>query len=261
MNLAVIGHPIAHSLSPQLHEQWLRASGLFGRYEAIDATPDQLPALFAAMREGDWDGFNVTIPYKEVVVRYLDDLDEAAKHAGAVNTVYKRDGRLIGTNTDGAGLVQALMPYTDFTGRVLIVGAGGAARGIVQALPTRDVTIVNRTMERAKALADTFGVVYTTFDEMDVSRYDVIIQTTSVGMDERSTPLSLEGLRQNTVVCDIIYRPLVTPMLQEAKRRGAKIVTGVAMFVGQGALSFEKWTGVKPDETVGKKLIEGLLEE
>ncbi|MET2871637.1 shikimate dehydrogenase [Exiguobacterium sp. PBE] len=261
MNLAVIGHPIAHSLSPQLHEQWLRASGLFGRYEAIDATPDQLPALFAAMREGDWDGFNVTIPYKEVVVRYLDDLDEAAKHAGAVNTVYKRDGRLIGTNTDGAGLVQALMPYTDFTGRVLIVGAGGAARGIVQALPTRDVTIVNRTVERAKALADTFGVVYTTFDEMDVSRYDVIIQTTSVGMDERSTPLSLEGLRQNTVVCDIIYRPLVTPMLQEAKRRGAKVVTGVAMFVGQGALSFEKWTGVKPDETIGKKLIEGLLEE
>ncbi|WP_312049409.1 shikimate dehydrogenase [Exiguobacterium profundum] len=261
MNLAVIGHPIAHSLSPQLHEQWLRASGLFGRYEAIDATPDQLPALFAAMREGDWDGFNVTIPYKEVVVRYLDDLDEAAKHAGAVNTVYKRDGRLIGTNTDGAGLVQALMPYTDFTGRVLIVGAGGAARGIVQALPTRDVTIVNRTVERAKALADTFGVVYTTFDEMDVSRYDVIIQTTSVGMDERSTPLSLEGLRQNTVVCDIIYRPLVTPMLQEAKRRGAKVVTGIAMFVGQGALSFEKWTGVKPDETVGKKLIEGLLEE
>ncbi|WP_455330947.1 shikimate dehydrogenase [Exiguobacterium profundum] len=261
MNLAVIGHPIAHSLSPQLHEQWLRASGLFGRYEAIDATPDQLPALFAAMREGDWDGFNVTIPYKEVVVRYLNDLDEAAKHAGAVNTVYKRDGRLIGTNTDGAGLVQALMPYTDFTGRVLIVGAGGAARGIVQALPTRDVTIVNRTVERAKALADTFGVVYTTFDEMDVSRYDVIIQTTSVGMDERSTPLSLEGLRQNTVVCDIIYRPLVTPMLQEAKRRGAKVVTGVAMFVGQGALSFEKWTGVKPDETVGKKLIEGLLEE
>lgn len=261
MNLAVIGHPIAHSLSPQLHEQWLRASGLFGRYEAIDATPDELPALFAAMREGDWDGFNVTIPYKEVVVRYLDDLDEAAKHAGAVNTVYKRDGRLIGTNTDGAGLVQALMPYTDFTGRVLIVGAGGAARGIVQALPTRDVTIVNRTVERAKALADTFEVVYTTFDEMDVSRYDVIIQTTSVGMDERSTPLSLEGLRQNTVVCDIIYRPLVTPMLQEAKRRGAKVVTGVAMFVGQGALSFEKWTGVKPDETVGKKLIEGLLEE
>jgi shikimate dehydrogenase len=261
MNLAVIGHPIAHSLSPQLHEQWLRASGLFGRYEAIDATPDELPALFVAMREGDWDGFNVTIPYKEVVVRYLDDLDEAAKHAGAVNTVYKRDGRLIGTNTDGAGLVQALMPYTDFTGGVLIVGAGGAARGIVQALPTRDVTIVNRTVERAKALADTFGVVYTTFDEIDVSRYDVIIQTTSVGMDERSTPLSLEGLRQNTVVCDIIYRPLVTPMLQEAKRRGANIVTGVAMFVGQGALSFEKWTGVKPDETVGKKLIEGLLEE
>ncbi|WP_215113327.1 shikimate dehydrogenase [Exiguobacterium sp. s63] len=261
MNLAVIGHPIAHSLSPQLHEQWLRASGLFGRYEAIDATLDELPDLFAAMRGGDWDGFNVTIPYKEAVVQYVDELEEAAKLAGAVNTVYKRDGRLIGTNTDGAGLVQALLPFTDFTGRVLIVGAGGAARGIVQALPTRNVTIVNRTVERAKVLADTFGIAHTTFDEIDISQYEVIVQTTSVGMDERSTPLSLEGLRQNTVVCDIIYRPLVTPMLQEAKRRGAKIVTGVAMFVGQGALSFEKWTGVKPDETIGKKLIEGLLEE
>lgn len=261
MNLAVIGHPIAHSLSPQLHEQWLRASGLFGRYEAIDAILDELPDLFAAMRGGDWDGFNVTIPYKEAVVQYVDELDEAAKLAGAVNTVYKRDGRLIGTNTDGAGLVQALLPFTDFTGRVLIVGAGGAARGIVQALPTRNVTIVNRTVERAKVLADTFGIAHTTLDEIDISQYEVIIQTTSVGMDERSTPLSLEGLRQNTVVCDIIYRPLVTPMLQEAKRRGAIIVTGVAMFVGQGALSFEKWTGVKPDETIGKKLIEGLLEE
>lgn len=261
MNLAVIGHPIAHSLSPQLHEQWLRASGLFGRYEAIDAMASDLPALFEAMREGEWDGFNVTIPYKEAVVRYVDELDEAAKMAGAVNTVYKRDGRLVGTNTDGAGLVQALMPFTDWSGNVLVIGAGGAARGIVQALPTRQVSIVNRTVERAKELANTFGVTYTTFDKVDISRYDVIIQTTSVGMDERSTPLSLEGLRQNTVVCDIIYRPLVTPMLQEAKHRGAKVVTGVAMFVGQGALSFEKWTGVKPDETVGKKLIEGLLEE
>ncbi|MGA9466234.1 MAG: shikimate dehydrogenase [Exiguobacterium marinum] len=261
MNLAVIGHPIAHSLSPKLHEQWLRASGLFGRYEAIDAAPDELSTLIEAMRDGGWDGFNVTIPYKEAVIRHLDELDDAAKLAGAVNTVYKRDGRLVGTNTDGAGLVQALMPFTDFTGRVLIVGAGGAARGIVQALPTRNVTIVNRTVERAKVLADTFGVAYTTFDEVDISRYDVVIQTTSVGMDNQSTPLSLEGLRQNTVVCDIIYRPLITPMIREAEHRGAVVVTGVGMFVGQGALSFEKWTGVKPDETIGKKLIEGLLEE
>lgn len=261
MNLAVIGHPIAHSLSPQLHEQWLRASGLFGRYEAIDAMTNDLPALFEAMRGGEWDGFNVTIPYKEAVVRYVDELDEAAKLAGAVNTVYKRDGRLVGTNTDGAGLVQALTPFTDWTGQVLVIGAGGAARGIVQALPTRQVTIVNRTVERAKELADVFDVTYTTFEKVDASQYEVIIQTTSVGMDKSSTPLSLEGLRQNTVVCDIIYRPLVTPMLREAQHRGAIVVTGVAMFVGQGALSFEKWTGVKPDETIGKKLIEGLLEE
>ncbi|WP_047373758.1 shikimate dehydrogenase [Exiguobacterium sp. ZOR0005] len=261
MRLAVIGHPIAHSLSPVLHEQWLRASGLFGRYEAIDVTTAELAPLFQAMRDGDFDGFNVTIPYKEAVIPLLDDLEEAAKSAGAVNTVYKRDGRLIGANTDGIGLVTALDPYTDWTGRVLVIGAGGAARGIIHALPTRNVTVTNRTMSRAERLADEFGIESSTLSDVDVSRYDVIIQTTSVGMDGVSSPLSLNRLRQNTVVCDIIYRPLVTPFLSEAAERGGKTVNGIAMFVGQGALAFERFTGVKPDQLVGMKLIESLLEE
>ncbi len=261
MRLAVIGHPIAHSLSPVLHEQWLRASGLFGRYEAIDVTAAELAPLFQAMRDGEFDGFNVTIPYKEAVIPLLDDLEEAAKSAGAVNTVYKRDGRLIGANTDGIGLVTALDPYTDWTGRVLVIGAGGAARGIIHALPTRNVTVTNRTMSRAERLADEFGIESSTLSDVDVSRYDVIIQTTSVGMDGVSSPLSLNRLRQNTVVCDIIYRPLVTPFLSEATERGGKTVNGIAMFVGQGALAFERFTGVKPDQLVGMKLIESLLEE
>ncbi|WP_214827991.1 shikimate dehydrogenase [Exiguobacterium algae] len=261
MRLAVIGHPIAHSLSPHLHEQWLSASGLFGRYEAVDVTTDELESLFEAMRAGKWDGLNVTIPHKEAVIPFLDELEEPATIAGAVNTIYKREGRLIGTNTDGAGLVHALNAWTDWSGSVLVIGAGGAARGILGALPTRNVTIVNRTVERARHLAEAFAVHATTFEAVDVSRYDVIIQTTSVGMDGESSPLSLEGLRQNTLVCDIIYRPLVTPFLREASLKGARTVTGVAMFVGQGALAFEKWTGVKPDETIGMKLIESLLEE
>lgn len=261
MRLAVIGHPIAHSLSPVLHEQWLRASGLFGRYEAIDVTAAELAPLFQAMRDGEFDGFNVTIPYKEAVIPLLDDLEEAAKSAGAVNTVYKRDGRLIGTNTDGIGLVTALDPYTDWTGHVLVIGAGGAARGIIHALPTRNVTVTNRTMSRAERLAEEFGIESSTLSDVDVSRYDVIIQTTSVGMDGVSSPLSLNRLRQNTVVCDIIYRPLVTPFLSEATERGGKTVNGIAMFVGQGALAFERFTGVKPDQLVGMKLIESLLEE
>ncbi|MCT4775878.1 MULTISPECIES: shikimate dehydrogenase [Exiguobacterium] len=261
MRLAVIGHPIAHSLSPVLHEQWLRASGLFGRYEALDVTPDELADLFQQMRDGVWDGFNVTIPYKETVIPYLDELDQAAEAAGAVNTVYKRDGKLIGTNTDGAGLVAALDRWTDWTGRVLVIGAGGAARGIISALPTRDVTVTNRTMERAERLADAFGIEAQALEDVDIARYDVIIQTTSVGMDGVDSPRSLKGLRQNTVVCDIIYRPLVTPFLKEAAKADAKIVNGTAMFVGQGALAFEYWTGVRPDQLVGMKLIERLLEE
>lgn len=261
MRLAVIGHPIAHSLSPVLHEQWLRASGLFGRYEALDVAPEELPDLFTAMREGAWDGFNVTIPYKELVIPFMDELDQAAALAGAVNTVYKRDGKLIGTNTDGAGLVAALTPFTDWTGRVLVIGAGGAARGIISALPTEKVTVTNRTSERAMRLASTFDVEMEPLYDIDVAQYDVIIQTTSVGMDGIHSPLSLKGLRQSTVVCDIIYRPLVTPFLREAASAGAKTVGGIAMFVGQGALAFEHWTGVSPDQLVGMKLIESLLEE
>ncbi|TCI28732.1 shikimate dehydrogenase [Exiguobacterium sp. SL-10] len=261
MRLAVIGHPIAHSLSPVLHEQWLRASGLFGRYEALDVAADELADLFQTMRDGNWDGFNVTIPYKEAVIPYLDALDHAAEAAGAVNTVYRRDGKLIGTNTDGAGLVAALDRHTDWTGRVLVIGAGGAARGIISALPTRSVTVTNRTMERAERLAAAFGIEALALTDVDLSRYDVIIQTTSVGMNGVDSPISLKGLRQNTVVCDIIYRPLVTPFLKEAAKTDAKIVYGTAMFVGQGALAFEYWTGVRPDQLVGMKLIESLLEE
>ncbi|WP_070327817.1 MULTISPECIES: shikimate dehydrogenase [Exiguobacterium] len=261
MRLAVIGHPIAHSLSPSLHEQWLRASGLFGRYDALDVTADELAPLFQSMRDGDYDGFNVTIPYKEAVIPLLDDLEDSAKSAGAVNTVYKRDGRLIGANTDGVGLVTALDPYTDWSGRVLVIGAGGAARGIISALPTRNVTVTNRTIDRAERLAKTFGIESQPLGDVDVACYDVIIQTTSVGMDGVQSPLPLNGLRQNTVICDIIYRPLVTPFLSDATIRGGKTVNGTAMFVGQGALAFERWTGVKPDQIVGMKLIESLLEE
>ncbi|WP_396129403.1 shikimate dehydrogenase family protein [Exiguobacterium mexicanum] len=175
--------------------------------------------------------------------------------------MYKRDGKLIGTNTDGAGLVAALDRWTDWTGRVLVIGAGGAARGIISALPTRAVTVTNRTLERAERLADAFGIEALALSDVDIARYDVIIQTTSVGMDGVDSPRSLKGLRQNTVVCDIIYRPLVTPFLKEAAEADAKIVNGTAMFVGQGALAFEYWTGVRPDQLVGMKLIEDLLEE
>ena len=261
MRLAVLGHPIAHSLSPELHTQWMEASGLFGRYEAVDVAPDALASVIDAMRRGEWDGLNVTIPHKEAVIPYLDELDEAARRAGAVNTIYRKDGRLIGTNTDGAGLVEALNPYTDWSGHVLVIGAGGAARGIVSALPTRRVTIVNRTEARAVELAEAFDVTALPMADVDVSRFDVIIQTTSVGMQDGQTPLSLNGLRQNTVVCDIIYRPLMTPFLRDAVQRGAITVTGIAMFVGQGALAFERWTGIRPDQTCGMKLIEDLLEE
>lgn len=260
MRLAVIGHPIAHSLSPRLHQSWLEAAGRFGRYEALDVTSDDLSELFARVRAGEYDGLNVTIPHKEAVIAFLDELDEPARQAGAVNTVYKRDGRLVGTNTDGSGFIDSLSGLTDFSGETLVIGAGGAARGIVAAWPNQRVTILNRTRKKAETLAAEFGCAVAA-EPLDLSRFAHIIQTTSVGMDGTSTPLALTGISPGAVVCDIIYRPRETAFLREAKRNGAVTCDGVGMFVGQAARSFEYWTGVRPDVKAGKRLIEQLLEE
>lgn len=256
----VIGSPVRHSMSPAMHNDAFEHLGIPARYNAFHVEPKDLREAVLGMKALGIAGFNVTIPHKVAVMEYLDEIDAAALDIGAVNTVVNVDGRLIGFNTDGLGYLMSLKtavkkPLAESA--ILMVGAGGAARGIFFTLlkeSPRRLDICNRTLERAEKLilpdekkvskAITLGEA-----EKNLGVYDIIINTTSIGMSPKmdEIPLNLENLRQGAVVSDIIYNPLETRFLKEAALKGAATLNGVGMFVYQGALAFEKWTGKKPD--------------
>ncbi|UHA74229.1 shikimate dehydrogenase [Paenibacillus sp. 481] len=282
---AVIGDPIGQSKSPLMHNAALRHLGMNGVYAAFHVLPARLEQAIDGMRALGIQGMNVTIPHKEAVMSYLDELDESARIIGAVNTIVNRDGKLIGYNTDGLGYVRALkeevMPNLA-QARILIIGAGGAARGIAYALLREGCTrlyIANRTIERANMLVDDLaglaGVpsvpsfsgasplpptsasvgtpVYVDaialHDQpaIDPEQIDLVIQTTSVGMHPNvdDLPFTASWLRPHMIVSDIIYNPLETAILREARRIGCRTHSGLGMFIHQGAIALEMWTNRK----------------
>ncbi|VWX38097.1 shikimate dehydrogenase [Exiguobacterium oxidotolerans] len=260
MRFAVIGHPIAHSLSPVLHEAWLEAAGLFGCYSMIDVEADDLEQVVRQLRMRELDGINVTIPYKTAIIPFLDRLEPSAEKAGAVNTVYVDGMELVGANTDGTGFVRALSARQS-SENILVIGAGGAARGIVAALDGT-VTIMNRTDQRARALAAEFQAQAIDWSESpDLTPYDTIINTTSVGMMPRVEATPIELTETRALICDIIYRPTPTQLLRDASARGLATLDGVPMFVLQAAEAFERFTGHAPDLTLGEQVIRKQLEE
>lgn len=263
--LGLIGYPLGHSLSPWIHENYLKRANLNGSYEKIEIKPDeQFDKAIKQLKASDVDGFNITVPYKERIIPYLDELTKEAKAMGAVNTVLKRNGRWIGYNTDGIGYVRSLylsQPKVEKmkTDRVLILGAGGAARGIYHALIDEGFTqidIANRTISTAKKIikerkpkirAEAIGLE----SLKDITDYDLIIQTTSVGMhpNVNQTVISLNGDLTGKVVSDIVYQPLETLFLREAKKLGASICYGHTMLLYQALHAFEIWTGKTIDDT------------
>lgn len=205
-------------------------------------------------------GFNVTVPHKSKIIPFLDGVDELAANIGAVNTVVNENGHLIGYNTDGPGFIKGLNGYLPKIAgqKVLIIGAGGAARAIYLTLAKEEalvVDIANRTVENALGLIKDCPYSVSSracsFDEASDSleNYDLVIQTTLIGMSPKidEQPIPVNNIRKQTVVCDIIYNPLETKFLKEAHLQGATIQNGLDMFVYQGALAFEKWTGIFPD--------------
>ncbi|MGX1900976.1 shikimate dehydrogenase [Thermolongibacillus altinsuensis] len=258
---ALIGCPVHHSLSPLMHNDALQSLGIDAYYHAFHVEREQLKEAIFGLKALQVAGFNVTIPHKTAIIPFLDDVDETAREMGAVNTVVNENGRLIGYNTDGEGFVRALCEQMKISlsgKRILLVGAGGAARGIYFALTRKGVSqidICNRTVEKAvqviaEAKSDVSSTAYSLQEaEERLENYDIIINTTSVGMTPNieEMPISLHNLQKGTIVSDIIYNPLETKWLQEAKARGALVQNGVGMFVYQGALAFEKWTGIFPD--------------
>ncbi|MTD29732.1 shikimate dehydrogenase [Planomicrobium sp. YIM 101495] len=252
---AVIGDPIAHSLSPYMHDAWFQESSIDASYIPVHLEPSELEDGFHALKKIGVSGFNVTLPHKQAIIPFLDGLDDTARTMNAVNTVVMKDGKSYGYNTDGDGFVQSLFALpVDREQPLLVIGAGGAARGIVHALHragfTR-LTVTNRTFRRAEELAGEVGAEVMTISqaEAELGTFHTIVQTTSVGLsDNESLPLSVEWLKPGTVVADIVYNPLVTPLLKVASDKGCKTINGVGMFVHQGAIAFEKWTGKTPNQ-------------
>jgi shikimate dehydrogenase len=264
----VIGDPIEHSLSPVMHNEAFKQAGIQGSYEKKRVTSSDLPSFLQYLKESDYAGCNVTIPHKVAIIPFLDEIDPEAEKIGAVNTVVNNNGKLIGYNTDGKGFLLGLKekiskPISEMN--ILLIGAGGAARSIAYALLKENpekLYIANRSAERLNLLVKDLNNISVEplsikKAESELSRFDVLINTTNAGMHPNieTMPIQLAHLKNDTVVCDIVYNPLQTKWLQTAESKAAIIDNGVSMLVMQGAMAFEKWTGTFPDTNKMKKAV------
>ncbi len=258
MRLFLIGYPLGHSMSPFIHGLFLNQIERKGTYELKELSPDHFDEHITILKQSNFDGFNITIPYKVDILPFLDAIDPQAKAIGAVNTVVIQDGHWTGYNTDGQGYVQSLKYHYPHlfhaSSRLLILGAGGASRGIVHALNDQccaSITISNRTVEKAAAIIEslpkkkTYHAISFSEAEATLDQFDAIINTTSLGMEPhvKTQAIHLDRIKQGAVVSDIVYKPFNTALLTEAKLKGAHIHHGHEMLVYQAALAFKLWTG------------------
>ena len=269
----VIGHPIAHSRSPIIHGTWLAEHGIDGSYRAIDVAPAELPAFFDRLRSGEFAGGNVTIPHKEAVFALCDSVDPLARTIGAVNTLVVTDGKVHGTNTDYLGFLGNLdagAPFwSDGLENAVVLGAGGASRAVLVALQSRNVGtihLLNRTLANAVRLASEIGgnIIPHEFNAFaDVApTAPLVVNTSSVGMHgTRFDNLDLNLLPDDALVTDIVYAPLITPLLADASARGLRVVDGLGMLLHQAVPGFEAWFGLRPAVTPALRArIEATLE-
>jgi shikimate dehydrogenase len=283
--VGVIGWPIAHSLSPAMHNAAFDALGLNWRYLAFPVRPGEVASAIEGLRALGFRGTNVTVPHKETVMRLMDEVPPRVRAFGAVNTVIiDRDAAgtptLRGENTDVGGLLHALREgeFEPVGKRVLVVGAGGGARGVVYALcdaGAAEVVVLNRTPARASTLVadlaptarDTsLQAAALTPDTLEgrANEADLLVNTTTVGMwpyTEASIWPGDRTLPAHLAVCDLVYRPLETKLLHQARAAGAKTIDGLGMLIAQGALSFEMWTGQWPPVDVMRAACEAVLSE
>ena len=273
---AVIGDPIEHSLSPVIQNAAFNALNIDAVYTAFMVKPSEVANALAGIRALGMLGLSVTMPHKEAVIPHLDWVDETVKCLNSVNTIHCKEGKLFGYSTDGIGALEALKKNraNPHGKRVLMLGAGGAARVIAHTLieEVEELVVLNRTVSVAERLAETlkhkFGkkiIVNSLSPEIigeKISNSDILLNTTSVGMknntDQRSL-IVLDCLRPDLTVMDIVYNPLETRLIKDAKAAGAKVISGVEMLIYQGAAAFEIWTGHKaPVQVMRKAALEQL---
>ncbi|MDM9624493.1 shikimate dehydrogenase [Rhizobium sp. S152] len=266
----VTGFPIKHSRSPIIHGHWLKTLGIQGSYRAHEVAPENFPDFLQTLKDGrsGFIGGNVTIPHKEIAFKLADQPDELSQELGASNTLWVEEGRLHATNTDGRGFTANLderHPGWDRARSAVILGAGGASRAVIQAVRDRgfkEIHLINRTVARARELADRFGAVVQAHPMEALTEVmsgaGLFVNTTSLGMDGEEAPrLDFSPLLSGAVVTDIVYVPLKTPFLVQAEEQGFPTVDGLGMLLHQAVPGFEKWFGQRPlvDETLRALII------
>jgi shikimate dehydrogenase len=273
--LGIIGNPVRHSLSPAIQNAAIVACELDYIYVPFEVTPELLSVAVSGLRALGVCGFNVTIPHKSAIVRYLDELDESAVAAGAVNTVLLRDGLMTGYNTDGYGFVSSLAEGLNFVpgvDTIVVIGAGGAARGAVAALccaGAERIVVVNRSLDKAAQLAKEMNIRYpkTTVsvslqDEVSedhLGTASLLVNTTSLGMNgERIDFVDLARLPMTAKVYDMVYSPAETILLREASSMGISVANGLGMLAAQGERAFTIWTGKTPPQGLMKRVLQGV---
>ena len=267
IRLGLIGYPLGHSLSPKIHTAALQACGLQGDYSLFPVHPEDIQGLkdlLARVRTGEISGLNVTIPHKQNVIELMDELTPTAQAIGAINTIYLRENKLIGDNTDAQGFLSDLKRFLTLEcdsllsqKNALVLGAGGSARAVVYALVNDgwDVTVAARRIEQAGQLVNLFPsreVKAITFIDLQPSAFDLLVNTTPIGMtpniDQSPWPEDLPF--PNAVIYDLVYNPRVTKLVKEARAHGLSATTGQDMLVEQAALAFEIWTGHNPPRNI-----------
>jgi shikimate dehydrogenase len=256
----VIGHPIAHSRSPALHGFWLKRYGIKGHYIPMDVAPADLKQALAVLPKVGFVGVNVTLPHKEAALALADVVTDRAALIGAANTlIFRKDGKIHADNTDGTGFVANLRQHapkwTAAAGPAAIFGAGGAARAVIAALielGVPEIRLSNRTRHRAEALRADFGARIQITDWVQagnmVQGCTLVINTTSLGMAGKADfRVPLDAITPDMVVTDLVYTPLMTPFLIEARDRGAQIVDGLGMLLHQATPGFERWFNHRPE--------------
>ncbi|MBC9246263.1 shikimate dehydrogenase [Paracoccus sp. 11-3] len=256
----VIGMPIAHSRSPQLHGHWLKRYGIRGHYVPLPVMPEHLAEVLRVLPRAGFVGANVTIPHKEAILALADFVTDRAALIGAANTlIFRPDGKIHADNTDGYGFIanirQSAPEWQPDAGPAAIIGAGGAARAVVASLldsGVKEIRITNRTRIRAEQIKAEFGARLVVYDWAQAGNMldgaATVVNATSLGMEgKHPLRVPLDALSPDSLVTDLVYAPLMTPLLIEAQHRGCKIVDGLGMLLHQAAPGFERWFGRRPE--------------
>ncbi len=265
----VIGHPLSHTLSPKIHQYWFNQQNIDGEYHAIAISPDDLKNQFYRLREDGYRGLNVTLPHKEIVASLCTSLSKDAQIIGAVNAViFHPSGEIEGHNHDAYGFIthaRQTVPNLNIQ-HAMVMGAGGAARAVIFALRqfgVSDIIITNRSLDRAEQLAEEFNARVVEWDQKDsyIHSIDFLINTTSCGMmGQPPLDISLQSATSELIVYDIVYKPLITPLLSQAQNQNLRIITGLGMLLHQAAPAFRQFFGreVQVDHALEQMILHEL---